>query len=238
MRLKHSRITDNQNDRLTEHFVAGTPARTAAALIEVNKDTAASIYHRLRTVIAENLAAEPGVRPASPVRLSLLSVSQLTVYKGLAWLLALFGQLTQNWPQASLTFIGDGSNVRVWQLWPRPAGPVQLHARQALCRGRSGTGLPGARICTFCPEERGCRSIAPWPVGFQLQPSRATPTAPCTVPRSNVCATATLDGSPLAILTNASPAPLTRRSATSKMRRGGAPTSTAHKLDLHEHGGG
>jgi len=60
MRLKHSRLTHNQTNRLIEHFVAGTPARTAAALIGVNKDTAATFYHRLRTVIAENLAAEAG----------------------------------------------------------------------------------------------------------------------------------------------------------------------------------
>ena len=60
MRLKHSRLTHNQTNRLIEHFVAGTPARTASALIGVNKDTAATFYHRLRTVIAENLAAEAG----------------------------------------------------------------------------------------------------------------------------------------------------------------------------------
>ena len=60
MRLRHSRLTHNQSNRLIEHFVAGTPARTAAALIGVNKDTAATFYHRLRIVIAKNLAAEAG----------------------------------------------------------------------------------------------------------------------------------------------------------------------------------
>lgn len=38
-----------------EHFVAGTPARTAADLIGVNKNTAALFYHRLRQIIAERI---------------------------------------------------------------------------------------------------------------------------------------------------------------------------------------
>jgi len=41
-----------------EHFVAGTPARSAALLVGVNKDTAASFYHRLRLVIHERLHQE------------------------------------------------------------------------------------------------------------------------------------------------------------------------------------
>ena len=60
MRLRHSRLTHNQTNRLIEHFVAGTPARMAAALIGLNKDTAATFYHRLRVVIAEQLAVEAG----------------------------------------------------------------------------------------------------------------------------------------------------------------------------------
>ncbi|MBB5518325.1 hypothetical protein SAMN06297382_1554, partial [Amphiplicatus metriothermophilus] len=58
MRLRHSKLTHNQTNRLIEHFVAGTPAQTASALIGVNKDTAATFYHRLRSVIAEKLAEE------------------------------------------------------------------------------------------------------------------------------------------------------------------------------------
>jgi transposase len=58
MRLKHSKLTHNQTNRLIEHFVAGTPARTASSLIGINKDTAASFYHRLRVVIAEYLSEE------------------------------------------------------------------------------------------------------------------------------------------------------------------------------------
>ncbi len=58
MQLKHSRLTHNQTNRLLEHFVAGTPARTAALLIGVNKITATNFYHRLRLIIAERLAQE------------------------------------------------------------------------------------------------------------------------------------------------------------------------------------
>lgn len=39
-----------------EHFVAGTPARTAAELVGVNRNTARLFYHRLREIIARQLA--------------------------------------------------------------------------------------------------------------------------------------------------------------------------------------
>lgn len=55
MRLKHSKLTPAQTLRLCEHFAAGTPARTAADLIGVNKNTAALFYHRLRQIIAEHI---------------------------------------------------------------------------------------------------------------------------------------------------------------------------------------
>lgn len=48
MRLKHSKLSEKQTNRLCEHFVAGTPARTACELVGVNKNTAALFYHRLR----------------------------------------------------------------------------------------------------------------------------------------------------------------------------------------------
>lgn len=56
MRLRRSRLTDKRSERLLEHFVAGTPARSAAALIGVNRNTARFFYHRLREIIAERLA--------------------------------------------------------------------------------------------------------------------------------------------------------------------------------------
>ena len=52
MQLKHSKLSTNQTARLCEHFVAGTPARTAAELVGVNKNSAALFYHRLRQIIA------------------------------------------------------------------------------------------------------------------------------------------------------------------------------------------
>jgi transposase len=60
MRLKHSKLTHFQTNRLIEQFVAGTPARTAAALVGVNKITATNFYHRLREIIRERLAEEAG----------------------------------------------------------------------------------------------------------------------------------------------------------------------------------
>jgi transposase len=56
MKLRRSRLSSEQTRRLLEHFVAGTPARTAAELVEVNRNTATHFYHRLREIIAERLA--------------------------------------------------------------------------------------------------------------------------------------------------------------------------------------
>jgi transposase len=58
VRLKHSKRSENQTLRLCEHFVAGTPARAAADLVGVNKNTAALFYHRLREIIAARIADE------------------------------------------------------------------------------------------------------------------------------------------------------------------------------------
>ncbi|MBI3526792.1 MAG: IS1595 family transposase [Betaproteobacteria bacterium] len=56
MKLRRSRLSSAQTRRLLEHFVAGTPARTAAELVQVNRNTATHFYHRLREVIAVRLA--------------------------------------------------------------------------------------------------------------------------------------------------------------------------------------
>lgn len=58
MRLKHSKLTAIQTARLIEHFVAGTPARTAAELVGVNKNSSALFYHRLREIIAVQIEDE------------------------------------------------------------------------------------------------------------------------------------------------------------------------------------
>ena len=43
---------------LAQHFVAGTRARTAAALCGVNRKTAAYYFHRLREIVALELEAK------------------------------------------------------------------------------------------------------------------------------------------------------------------------------------
>jgi transposase len=48
-------LTGEQCKRLLEHFVAGTPARTAAELVRVNRNTARLFYHRMRELIARQL---------------------------------------------------------------------------------------------------------------------------------------------------------------------------------------
>jgi transposase len=58
MRLRRSRLTDEQTERLLEHFVSGTPARAAAGLAGVNRNTARLFYHRLREFIARKLDRE------------------------------------------------------------------------------------------------------------------------------------------------------------------------------------
>ncbi|MEL7018862.1 MAG: hypothetical protein AAGL18_09070 [Pseudomonadota bacterium] len=58
MRLKHSKLSDFQTNRLLEHYVAGTPARTAALLVGVNRNTVTQFYHRLRCIIAQRLGEE------------------------------------------------------------------------------------------------------------------------------------------------------------------------------------
>ena len=62
MRLKHSKLSEKQTLRLCEHFVAGTPARTAAELVRVNKNTAALFYHRLREIVAARIEDESPVQ--------------------------------------------------------------------------------------------------------------------------------------------------------------------------------
>lgn len=49
--MRKSRLSRGQQERLVEHFVAGTTARTAAELVGVNKTTAAYYFHRLRQII-------------------------------------------------------------------------------------------------------------------------------------------------------------------------------------------
>ena len=56
--MRKSRLNKYKQDRLIEHFVAGTTARTAASLCGVNRNTAAYYFLRLREIIAYELEAE------------------------------------------------------------------------------------------------------------------------------------------------------------------------------------
>ena len=49
--MRKSRLSWYKQERLIKHFVAGTTARTAASLIDVNKTTASYYFHRLRVLI-------------------------------------------------------------------------------------------------------------------------------------------------------------------------------------------
>jgi transposase len=49
--MRKSRLSKTKQDRLIEHFVDGTTARTTAVLIGVNKSTASYYFHRLRELI-------------------------------------------------------------------------------------------------------------------------------------------------------------------------------------------
>ena len=50
--MRKSRLSKQKQNKLIEHFVAGTTARCAAGLIEINPKTAAYYYRRLREIIA------------------------------------------------------------------------------------------------------------------------------------------------------------------------------------------
>jgi transposase len=56
--MRKSRLSRHKQDRLVEHFVAGTTARCAASLVCVNFKTSAYYFHRLREIIAYNLEQE------------------------------------------------------------------------------------------------------------------------------------------------------------------------------------
>ncbi|MCK5556488.1 MAG: IS1595 family transposase, partial [Alphaproteobacteria bacterium] len=61
MYVKHCKLTNYQQLRLLEYFVAGTPARTAADLVCVHRNSAIRFFHKLRGEIAikqQNRAAQ------------------------------------------------------------------------------------------------------------------------------------------------------------------------------------
>jgi len=49
--MRKSRLSQSKQQRLIELFISGSTARTAAALVDVNRNTAAYYFHRLRQLI-------------------------------------------------------------------------------------------------------------------------------------------------------------------------------------------
>lgn len=56
--MRKNRLKEQIQDKLIEHFVAGTTARCAAELIGINRKTAGYYFHRLREIIAYQLDQE------------------------------------------------------------------------------------------------------------------------------------------------------------------------------------
>src|SRR2546423_2349035 len=54
MGIRYCRLSPRQRGELVKLFVAGSPARTAAALAGVHRNTAALFFSKLRAVIAEH----------------------------------------------------------------------------------------------------------------------------------------------------------------------------------------
>ena len=52
MYVKHCKLKKKEQLRLIEYFVAGTPARTAADLVNVHRNSAIRFFHKLREKIA------------------------------------------------------------------------------------------------------------------------------------------------------------------------------------------
>ena len=58
--MRRSRLSRAKQNKLIEHFVAGTSARTTAELAGVNRKTAGYYFHRLRVIISQHLESETG----------------------------------------------------------------------------------------------------------------------------------------------------------------------------------
>lgn len=52
--MRKSRLSQQKQNKLIEHFVAGTTARCAAEIVNVNRNTAIYLYHRLRLLIFDH----------------------------------------------------------------------------------------------------------------------------------------------------------------------------------------
>jgi len=71
LKFGRSRLSRQQMRRLAEHFVAGTPARTAAELIGIHRNSATFFFHRLREVIASHLDDSSPSGAEAPVEIEI-----------------------------------------------------------------------------------------------------------------------------------------------------------------------
>ena len=56
--MRKSRLSQSKQERLIEHFISGSTARTAGSLVGVNRNTAAYYFHRLRQLICQAVEDE------------------------------------------------------------------------------------------------------------------------------------------------------------------------------------
>jgi transposase len=56
--MRKSRLSQSKQQRLIELFISGSTARTAAALVDVNRNTAAYYFHRLRQLVYQAVEDE------------------------------------------------------------------------------------------------------------------------------------------------------------------------------------
>ena len=56
--MRKSRLSQSKQQRLIEHFISGSTARTAAALVGVHRNTAAYYFLRLRQLISQAVEDE------------------------------------------------------------------------------------------------------------------------------------------------------------------------------------
>jgi transposase len=56
--MRKSKLSKYKQEKLIEHFVAGSTARAAAQVVGVNRNTAAYYFHRLRVIIALKMEEE------------------------------------------------------------------------------------------------------------------------------------------------------------------------------------
>ena len=61
MKLKRSKLPNDLTQKMLEHFVAGTPARTVAEILQINKNTALLFYQKIRILIAKKLEEENNI---------------------------------------------------------------------------------------------------------------------------------------------------------------------------------